>query len=60
LFIPAPLDYLSWTEGVKQFTERKEAASGTRIVWLTGKASPSTAAQLRASGWIVREQVALD
>ena len=60
LFIPAPVDYLSWTEVTKDFVDRKEIATGKRTVWFTGKTSPTAAANLRAKGWNVREQVAQD
>lgn len=59
LFIPAPLDYLSWTEGVKTFAERKDLGAGARVVWLSGRASPKAAQGLKAHGWSLRENVAL-
>ena len=57
--IPAPLDYLSWTEGVKTFAERKDLGAGARVVWLSGRASPKAAQGLKAHGWSLRENVAL-
>jgi hypothetical protein len=59
LFVPASLDYLSWTDGVKGFAERDHGA-GTREVWLTGKLSPAASKGLAATGWKVRENVPLD
>jgi hypothetical protein len=60
LFIPAPVDYLAWTEGVKTFVEGRKAEAGERVVWFSGTASPRASAQLRAAGWRVRDHVALD
>jgi hypothetical protein len=57
-FVAAPLDYLSYSEGVKAFLENNR--SGKRVVWFRGKASPATATQLRATGWSVRENVAVE
>ena len=54
-FVAAPLDYLSYTEGVKAFLESNQ--SGKRVVWFRGSASPAAANQLRAKGWSVRENV---
>jgi hypothetical protein len=60
LFIAVPVDYLSWTEGVKTFVEGKKGGAGERVVWFTGTASPRALAQLREKGWQVRDRVALD
>jgi len=60
LLIPAPVDYLSWTEGVKTFVEGKKGGAGERVVWISGSASPLAAAQLRENGWQMRDNVALD
>lgn len=55
LFVPTPLDYLTWTEGVKAVvdapTDRNVRA---RTVWFTGGASPKATAELRRAGWTVR------
>lgn len=55
LFVPVPLDYLTWTEGVKAVvdapTDRNVRA---RVVWFTGGASPKATAELRRAGWNVR------
>mgnify|MGYP003515764791 CR=1 FL=1 len=59
LFLPVPVDYLSWTEGVKTFAERKDLGAGARLVWLSGRASPKAAQGLKAHGWSLREDVAL-
>lgn len=58
-FVPAPLDYLSWTEGVKTFAERKDLGAGPRVVWLTGRFSPTASRGLKEHGWALRENVAV-
>jgi hypothetical protein len=58
-FMPAPLDYLAWTEGVKAYAEREGTGSGARVVWLTGVASPSAAKGLKEHGFALRERVEL-
>ena len=60
IFVPAPLDYLTLTEGVQTFIEGKKLGAGERVVWFTGKASPKAARELREKGWKVRDDVALD
>ncbi len=59
-FVPAAVDYLSWSEGVKAFTERKDLGTGSRVVSLTGKLSPTAAKGLAAAGWTVKENVRLE
>lgn len=59
LFIPVPLDYLSWTEDVKAFVEGN-GLQGQREVWFTGRPSPRAAAQLRERGTRFREYVVVD
>jgi hypothetical protein len=55
--VPAPVDYVVWTEPVKAFAERKDLTGVQRTVLVTGLASPQAAAGLAASGWNVRENV---
>ena len=57
LFVPVPLDYLTWSEGVSAFIQRKDSAARTRTAWFTGKVSPKAAAELRKAGWSVRADV---
>lgn len=60
LFVPVPLDYLTWTENVKAFVTRKDLKARTRTAWFTGKVSPTAGTELRKAGWSVRSDVALD
>jgi hypothetical protein len=37
--VPAPVDYLSWTERISRFAQRPDLKAPKRSVWLTGKIS---------------------
>ena len=59
LVVPAPVDYLSWTERVAAFANRPEvAAAKDRQLWLTGRLSPRARQELTGRGWSIREGVA--
>ena len=58
-FVPAPADYLSFTDGVEAFAKRPVAGAKQKIAWLTGRASPAAKKGLEAQGWTLRESVAL-
>ncbi len=57
-----PLDYVAWTEGVAGHFDRITKAAKSnhpnakRELWLTGRASPRTAAELASRGWTLREK----
>ena len=55
LFVPLPVDYLSWTDGVKTAVEGKNFEARERIVWLTGLTSRTAREGLREARWTVRE-----
>jgi hypothetical protein len=56
--VPAPVDYVSWTERVAGFAARPEVAGAkSRELWLTGRLSPRTRQDLASRGWTVREGV---
>jgi len=60
IFVPLPVDYLSWTEGVKKAVEGKDFGSGERVVWLTGTTSRSAREGLREARWTLRDYAPLD
>ena len=60
LFVPLPVDYLSWTEGVKTAVEGRRFEARERIVWLTGAMSPTAREGLREARWTVREYAPLE
>ena len=53
--VPAPVDYVVWTEPVKAFAERKNLKSTGRNILVTGLASTRAREGLHATGWTIRE-----
>lgn len=53
LEIPAPVDYLSWTEGVAGFANRDDLLGRKPVLLLGGGASERTRSELNALGWSV-------
>ena len=53
--VPAPVDYVVWTEPVKAFAERKDFKGPERNILVTGIASARAREGLQATGWTVRE-----
>jgi hypothetical protein len=54
--LPAPVDYLSWTQRIAGFATNSELMTvHHRVLWITGKMTPLARQQLAASGWKVRE-----
>jgi hypothetical protein len=56
--VPAPVDYLVWTEPVKTFAALKAPKGETRNVRVTGLASARVREGLRATGWELQERSA--
>ena len=55
LIIPAPVDYLSWTERVASFaTYPSFQAARQRQLWLSGQMSPRAKQGFEANGWTIR------
>jgi len=53
--VPAPVDYVSWTERVARFANRDDLKAAERNIWLTGKMSPRARKEFEALGWKVSE-----
>jgi len=54
--VPAPVDYVSWTERIAGFTNNPELIRQRhRVLWITGQMTPLASQQLAASGWTVRQ-----
>jgi hypothetical protein len=53
--IPAPVDYVAWTEQVRSFVERGDVDSKRREVLVGGIVSPRAQDGLLAAGWSVLE-----
>jgi hypothetical protein len=53
--VPAPVDYVVWTEPVKAFAERKNLKGPRRDILVTGLASARAREGLQATGWSVHD-----
>ena len=53
--VPAPVDYVVWTEPVKAFAERKDLKGTGRNILVTGLESPRARDGLQTTGWAVQE-----
>lgn len=54
--VPAPVDYVAWTEPVQAIAQRKDLKGDKRNIVVTGVASASAREGLQATGWAVRER----
>jgi hypothetical protein len=53
--VPAPVDYLSWTERIGRFAQRPDLKAAKRSIWLTGKISEVAERGFIGLGWHVYE-----
>jgi hypothetical protein len=54
--VPAPVDYISWTEQIAGFATDPELLSlQNRVLWTTNKMTPLARQQLTANGWTLHE-----
>lgn len=60
LFVPMPVDYLSWTDGIRSAVEGDRFGSGARVAWFSGALSASARKGLKGAGWTVREHAPRD
>jgi hypothetical protein len=51
LEVPAPVDYVTWTEAVAAFAARDDLGDAPKVLVHTGALSPAAAAGLTAAGW---------
>jgi hypothetical protein len=56
IVVPAPLDYVPWTEAVATFARRPDLKADKRTVWLTGRLSARAKQQFAAARWAVHEE----
>lgn len=54
--VPAPVDYVAWTERLSRFARRSDLRGQERSVVLTGKLSTRARRELTALGWTIREE----
>jgi hypothetical protein len=54
LILPAPVDYVSWTERVAFFAKNpKLQVAPKRTLWITGLMSPRAKKEFEANGWTI-------
>ena len=49
--VPAPVDYMSWTERVGAFAARSDLRAARRGIWLSGRMSGAAQQGFAAQGW---------
>jgi len=54
--VPAPVDYIVWTEPVRNFAARTDRRAAQRTIVAVGIASPVAREGLKAAGWTVQER----
>ena len=52
LHVPAPVDYVTWTDEVAGFAGREDLGEGSKVLLHTGRLSPAAAKGLEATGWL--------
>lgn len=55
LVIPAPVDYLSWTEQIARIASQRDLRAPVRSLWLTGRMSARAHLGLSELGWGLHE-----
>ena len=55
LVVPAPVDYISWTERIGGFADRPDLRGSRRTIWLTGRMSGAAHRGLTSLGWTLHE-----
>jgi hypothetical protein len=59
LVVPAPVDFVSWTERVARFADREDLTAPKRTILLTGQMTPRAKLELQGRGWIPKEKTPL-
>jgi hypothetical protein len=55
LVVPAPVDYVAWTERAARFAERNDLKTPNRLIWLSGQMDRRAYKEATARGWAVYE-----
>jgi hypothetical protein len=55
LIVPVDVDYVSWTNDVREFSQREELQSVDRKILISGKLSPAAKKGFQAAGWQFQE-----
>jgi len=57
IVVPAPVDYVSWTQRIANFASRPDLKGSRKVALLTGQMSPIAKKHFQALGWTVYERV---
>jgi hypothetical protein len=55
LVVPAPVDYVAWTERAARFAERDDLKTPNRLIWLSGQMDRRAYKAVTARAWTVFE-----
>ena len=55
LVVPAPVDYVAWTERAARFAQRDDLKAPVRLAWVSGQFSPKGHKEFEKRGWSVFE-----
>jgi hypothetical protein len=55
VMVPAPLDYIAWTERVARFAAREDAKGPERVAWLSGRLSRKALKEFESRHWKIHE-----
>lgn len=56
IVVPAPVDYVSWTQRIASFANRPDLVARKKVVLLTGQMSPMAKSHFKALGWTIYER----
>lgn len=59
LVIPAPVDYVAWTQRASRFAQRDDLKAPARVAWLSGQTSPRARKEFAARGWKIDESYSI-
>jgi hypothetical protein len=59
LVVAAPVDYLSWNQGVARFVGQPELAAASRSIYLAGRLTERARSELEGQGWAVHANTGL-
>jgi hypothetical protein len=55
MVVPAPVDYVAWTERSGRVAQREDLKAAKRVAWLSGRMSPRARKEFTQRGWVVDE-----
>ena len=59
LVVPAPVDYIAWTERVARISQRDDLKTAGPTALVSGRVSPSAMKEVTALGWKVNQSIGI-